>query len=202
MKAKTSRPKQQRKSIQQVVHYALGHKTRVHILIVLNEGAYTAAQIADLIDEPTNNVANHLKQLLDAGSIEIAREERSGNITKYWYRACEPAYYTKEDAEEMSWEHRQVVAGLALQWSFAEAMAALWAGTLADPQTWIYGSWHQMDEQGRKDLDAEQEAYAKRVKEIEIESLNRSAVSGKETTSMLVSILGYQRARRAPRPPS
>lgn len=202
MEAKTSRPERRRKSIQQVVHYALGHKIRVHVLMVLNEGAYTAAQVSELIDEPVSNVANHLKQLLDAGSIEIAREERKGNITKYWYRACEPALYTKEDAEEMSWEHRQVTAGLALQWSFAEAMAALWAGTLTDPQTWIYGRWHHLDKQGQGDLEKVQEAYAERVKELEVESLNRSVASGEETTSILISIFSYKRAKKAPQPNS
>jgi DNA-binding transcriptional ArsR family regulator len=194
-----SRPAQRRKTIQQVVHYALAHKTRVQILTVLNEGTFTAAQIAEMIGERPNNVANHIKQLLDAGSIEVGKTQQMGNITKYWYRAVEMPYYSREEAEAMPRGHRQMHAGFAVQWSFAEAMAALWAGKLADPRTWLHSDWYHMDEQGREDFEAEQEKYAERVREIESESLNRSAMSGEDTVSMLFSMMSYERARKAPK---
>lgn len=199
MEAKTSQPPK-RKTIQQVVHYALAHKIRVHILTVLNEGTYTAAQIASIIGEPGNNVGNHLKHLLDAGSIEVGKEEQTGNITKYWYRAVEMPYCSREDAEAMPQGHRQMHAGFAVQWNFAEVMAALWAGKLADPRTCLYGDWHHMDGQGREDFEAEQERYLERIREIESESLNRSVESGEDTSSVLVSVLSYERARKAPKP--
>jgi hypothetical protein len=195
--AKTSPPERRRKSIQQVVHYALAHKIRVHILLVLHEGIYTAAEIAARIDEPLNNAANHIRHLLDDGSIEIAKEEQTGNITKYWYRAVEIPYCSKEEAEAMPWEHRQMHAGFVVQSAHAEALAALWAGKLADPRTWLYWNWHHMDERGREDLEAEQQRYVERVLEIEIESTNRAAESGEETASMLVTQFSYERARHA-----
>jgi DNA-binding transcriptional ArsR family regulator len=199
--AKTGGAKSQRKTIQQVVHYALAHKTRVQILTVLNEGPCTAAQIADTIGEPLNNVSNHLRHLLIDGAIEIAGEEQSGNITRYSYRAVEIPYCSREEAEAMPWGHRQMHAGFAVQWSFAEAMAALWAGKLADPRTWLYGDWYHVDQQGRTDLEIEQERYAERMKEIEAESLNRVAESGEGTTSMLVTLFGYERARNTSKLP-
>jgi predicted transcriptional regulator len=78
VEAKTSRPGQRRKTIEEVVGYAVSHRLRVLILIVLNEGTYTTAQIAQLIDEPINNVANHVRELVDAGSIELAKAAKRG----------------------------------------------------------------------------------------------------------------------------
>src|SRR4051794_11927210 len=104
-----------KKSIEEVVQYALSHYLRVHILIVLNEGTYTAAQVAEIIGEPLSNVSNHLHQLLDAGSIEIAEEVAKGNIRKFYYRAVEISYYSQEEAEQLTHEERQVTAGLLVQ---------------------------------------------------------------------------------------
>ncbi len=201
MEVKTSRPGTRRKSIQEVVQFALAHKIRVHILLVLHEGVYTAAQIASLIEEPLNTAANHIRQLLNDGSIEIAKEEQNGNITKYWYRAVEIPYCSQEEAEAMPREHRQMHAGFVVQSAQAEAMAALWAGKLADPRTCLYWNWHHLDNEGREKLEAEQVRYAERIKEIEVESTNRAAESGEETISMLITLFGYERARKAPPQP-
>lgn len=92
------RPKQ----IEEAVQYAVGHKTRVNILIALNEGIYTAAQLAQIVGEPQNNVANHLRKMLDDGSIEIAKEERKSNFVVYWYKAVEITCYSQEEAEAMT----------------------------------------------------------------------------------------------------
>jgi len=90
-----------RKGIEEVVQYALGHKIRVHVLIVLNEGIYTAGEISEIIGVPLNTLHNHLRRMLDDGSIEIAREEKKGNMMQYWYKAVETQTYTVEEFEEL-----------------------------------------------------------------------------------------------------
>jgi len=86
----------------------------------------------------------------------------------------------------------------------AEVMAALWAGKLHDPRVWLAWNWFNVDDQGRKDITAEQQRSWERVQEIEVESTNRRATSGEEATSIIVTQLGYQRARKGPTvsPPS
>jgi len=201
--AKTVRRGQRSKSIEEVVQYALGHRTRVHILIVLNEGTYTAAQIAQILGEPLNNVANHVRELLDAGSIELARAEQRGNLIQHYYRAVELPFFSREEAEEMTWEQCQVTAGLVVQSAAAEAMAALWAGKLADPRACLAWDWLNVDEEGREAIEEEQRRSWERLREIEAEATNRRAESGEEAVSMLVTQFGYERARRAPKfPPS
>ncbi|MEX2107172.1 MAG: winged helix-turn-helix domain-containing protein [Solirubrobacterales bacterium] len=203
MEAKTGRPGQRKKSIEEVVGYAVSHRIRVHILIVLNEGTYTAAQIAQIIGEPLNNVSNHIRELVDAGSIELAKTEPKGNVLQHFYRAVEMPFYSQEEAEAMTPEQRQVTAGLVVQSASAEVMAALWAGKLADPRTCLAWDWFNVDEQGREDIEAEQKRSWERIQEIEAEATNRRAESGEEAQSMLVTLFGYERARKAHKfPPS
>lgn len=203
MAAKTGgRPGQRRKSIEEVVAYAVSHRIRVHILWILNEGTYTNAQVAEIIGEPANNVANHMRELLDAGSIELARTQQRGNLSQHYYRAVKIPFYSQEDAEAMTPEQRQVTAGLAVQSAAAEIMAALWSGTLADPRAVLAWSPHTLDQQGREDLEEIEAQYLERAKEIEVESANRRAESGEAGQSIIVAMFGFERARRPPRFPS
>ncbi|HET6997663.1 MAG TPA: winged helix-turn-helix domain-containing protein [Solirubrobacterales bacterium] len=200
--AKTKRPGQRRKRIEDVVAYAISHRIRVHILWVLNEGTYTNAQIAKIIGEPANNVANHVRELLDAGSIELAKSELKGNISQHYYRAVEIPFYSREDAEAMTHEQRQVTAGLVVQTALAEIMAALWSGALADPKAFVAFDSRTLDQQGRDDLEEAEMNYLERVQELEVESTNRRAESGEEGQSMVVTVFGYERAKRPPRFPT
>lgn len=197
MGAKSHRAGQRRKSIEEVVGYAVSHRIRVHILIVLNEGTYTAAQIAEIIGEPLNNVSNHIRELLDAGSIELAKTEQKGNLLQHFYRAVEIPFYSQEEAEAMTPEQRQVTAGLVVQSAAAEVMAALWAGKLADPRTCLAWDWFNVDQKGRDEIEAEQTRMWERMQEIEVESTNRRARSGEAGQSMLVTLFAYERARTA-----
>lgn len=196
MQTKPARRAGRPKGIEEVVQYALGHKIRVHILIVLNDGIFTAAQLAEIIGEPLNNVSNHLRKMLDDGAVEIAREERKGNVVQYWYKAVEIPYYSQGAAEEMTQLQRQMIAGAIVQSGSAEVLAALYAGKLADPRTVLFWHWYNVDQQGREDLEAENVRYLERVREIEAESVNRRAGSGEESTSMLVSLSVFERARK------
>ncbi len=197
MAAKTGRPGQRKKRIEDVVSYAVGHRIRVHILWILNEGTYTNAQVAEIIGEPANNVANHMRELLDAGSIELAKSEQKGNLVQNYYRGVTIPFYSQEEAEAMTPEQRQVTAGLVVQTASAEIMAALWNGTLADPRTVLAWNPHTLDQQGREDLEAEEKRYLERAQEIEVESTNRRAESGESGQSIIVAMFGFERARRS-----
>ena len=99
---------QRKKKIEEVIAYALGHRTRIQVLLLLNEGTYTAGEIAQIIDVPLNNVANHIHELLEAGSIELADSKRRRNAVQNWYRAVDTPYYSDEVMENMRLEQRQV----------------------------------------------------------------------------------------------
>ncbi len=186
--ATTQRAGRRRKRIEEVVGYAVNHRTRVHILIILNEGTFTAKEIAEIIGEPLNNVSNHIRELLDAGSIELAKTEMVRNTQQHYYRAVEIPHYSDEEVAEMTPEQVRVTSGLVIQSMIAEIMAALWAGKMeADPLVWLAWDWRNVDDQGRQEIADEQERSWQRIQEIEIEATNRRADSNEEAVSILVA---------------
>lgn len=198
----TVRAGQRGKSIEEVVAYALGHRIRVQVLGILNEGTYTPDELARILDEPLNKVSHHIKELVDAGSIELARVEKVRNADQHYYRAVELPFYSDEEVAAMTPHQRQVGSGLILQYMMAEAMSALWAGKLRDdPRVWLAWRWFNVDAQGRHDIADEQQRSWERMQEIEAEATNRRAITGEEAVSVVVADMSFERARTAPTPP-
>jgi DNA-binding transcriptional ArsR family regulator len=199
VKTTANRAGQSGKSIEEVVSYALGHRIRVYVLTILNEGTYTPDEIARIIGEPLNNVSHHIRELLDAGSIELAKTEMVRNTNQHYYRAVEMPFYSDEEMAAMTPAQRQVTYGLILQCMTAEAMAAFWAGKMhSDPRVWLSWRWYNVDEQGRDDIADEQARSWERIQEIEAESINRCVSSGENVTSVIVAQMGFKRERTGP----
>jgi predicted transcriptional regulator len=198
----TPKARRQTSRIEDVVAYCLRNQIRVKILIVLNEGTFTAAEIATLIDEPQNSVWNHIREMVERGAIEVARTEQVRNATKHWYRAIQMPFISDEQFAGMTRQERQVTSGLIIQSMTAEVMAGLAAGRMHDDprRVCLAWDWFNVDERGRQDLADEQRRCWERVREIEVEATNRRAKSGEEATSMLVTQVGFKRARQAPNP--
>lgn len=193
-----AKPARKPKRIEEVVQYALGHKIRVEILILLNQGAFTSGQLAELLEESVNNVQNHLRKMLDDGAIEIAEEKRQANVVTYWYKAVEIPVYTKEAAEAMTPLQQQMTVGAILQSGVAEELAGLYHGRLRDPRSCLYWDWYHLDEEGREELEAESARYLERAREIEGEAVNRCSKSKEESASILLKLSVFERARKAP----
>ena len=199
----TTRAGQSKKTIEEVVGYALSHRIRVQVLTILNEGTYTPDQIARIIGEPLNKVSHHIKELHDGGCIELAKVGKARNADQHFYRAVEMPFYSDEEVWAMTPQQRQVSAGLVLQCMMGEALAAFWAGKIRDdPQTWLAWRWFNVDKQGRQEIADEQQRFWDRMKEIECEATNRRAESGEDAASIIVAEMGFERERTAPRPPS
>jgi DNA-binding transcriptional ArsR family regulator len=191
------------KSIEERVAYAVSHRTRVYVLTILNEGVYNPDEIAAIMGEQTSNVSYHIKELLDAGSIEVAKTKKVRNTTQFYYRAIEMPFYSDEEIAAMSPEERQATIGLTLQCLMAEVMSAFWAGKMStDPRLWLSWRWFNVDEQGRQDLADEQERSWQRAREIESEAANRRAEAGGDTKSIIVASAGFPRERMSPTPPA
>lgn len=186
----------QRKRIEEAVQYALAHHTRLEILILLNEAAYTTSEVAELTDIELKHVSNHLLRMLDDGSIEVAKMEQRRGTMVYWYRAVEVPEYTKEEAKALTEMELQLIAGVIVQSSTAEVMAALHKGTLATPRSILSWDLYEVDGKGREDIEEESTRYLERLKAIQCESVNRVAATEEETTSMIVNLAAFRRARK------
>jgi len=190
---------QGKRGVEEAVGYALKDQHRVEILGLLNEGERNRYELAALIGVEPNKIKHHLKELLDEGSIELAYSKRIGNMIQHYYRAVEMSFYTDEEVAAMSSEGKQAICGVILQAVMAEALAALWAGKMADdPRIWLSWRWFHVDERGREDMADEQARHWARVRECEVESTNRCTRSGEPTKSIIVASLGHFRCRRAP----
>lgn len=205
MSAKTKAPEPTRrkpKQIEEVVQYALGHKLRVEILILLNQGIYTSAELAEFLgDIPVNNVQNHLRRMLDEGAIEIAKEARKSNVVTYWYRPREIPEYSQEAAEAMTPLEQQMTVAAVLQSGVAEEMAGLYHGKLRDPRSCLYWDWFHVDQEGREELEGLTIRYLEGARKVEAKSANRRALSTEDSTSMLLKLSVFERARKAPTKP-
>jgi DNA-binding transcriptional ArsR family regulator len=188
--------KRTKKGIVEAVQYALGHRTRVQILILLNEGTYSAGEISAIIGVGQNTLNNHLRKMLDDGSIEIAREERRGNMTLYWYKAVEIESYDREEFEKLPFQYRQNVAGAIVQSGTAEVIAGLDGGKLADPESVAWWDWYNLDAEGRKKAEELSIRFIKELQEIEVEATNRVAKTKEETKSYLLNHMWFERPRR------
>jgi DNA-binding transcriptional ArsR family regulator len=197
----TRRKGQSKKSIEEVVAYAMGHRTRVYVLTVLNEGTYTPQEISEIIDEPVNNVGHHIRELLDAGSIELAKTEKIRNATIHWYRAIEMPYFSAEETANLTPQARKMIAGLIIQCLSAEVLASLWAGKMEnDPRLCLAWRWFNVDEQGRSEIADEQEQSWERIQQIEAAATNRRVRTGEKARSIVVAALSFQRERTAAKP--
>lgn len=197
--ATAKRTGQRGKRVEEVVEFALSHRTRSKILVVLDQGIYTSAELAEIIDEPLNRVGNHIRELLDAGSIEIADTKRRRNVQQHYYRAVRMPFFSERDAEAMTWQERQVRAGLIIQALLAEVMAGLWAGNLFDdPRDWLTWDWMNLDAEGRQELFEEQQESWDRLQAIKARAATRVAASGEDTAPYVASVLGFERALSAP----
>lgn len=198
----TTRAGQRGKGIEEVVAYALGHRIRVYVLTILNEGVYSPDQIARIIGEPLNTVSHHIRELHDAGSIELVTTEQVRNTTRHFYRAVEMPYYSDEETAAMTPQQRQVTIGLIIQCLTAEVMSSFWAGKMhSDPRICLSWRWYNVDQEGREAIADAQAEMLERVKEIEIEATNRRAHSGEEACSVVVAAMGFERQRTGPMVP-
>lgn len=199
---KTAKSGQRKKGIEEVLAYAWGHRIRVQVLSLLNEGTYTPQQIGAIIDEPLNRVSHHIRQLHECGSIELAKVVKARNADQHFYRAVEMPFYSDEEVWDMTPEQRQMSAGFVIQNMIAEVMTAFWAGKIRDdPRTWLAWRWFNVDEQGRNDMADEEQRHWDRMREIEIESTNRRVESKEDAASIVAAHMSFERVRTAPMAP-
>ena len=185
---------------------AAKHPMRADILSLLNEGTYATRELSEILGEPVNNVAYHVKALFEAGAIELAKVETVRNANEHHYRAIETPYFTDEQIAAMSPEERRLLYGLALQAIHAESSSSFRAGKMHnDPRHWIAWRWLHLDREGRAALADELAQSWERCREIEAESLARCADAGdRDSKTMIVATLGFERYRgtKAARPSS
>lgn len=195
--ATTTSKSDKSRSIEEAVSYALGHRIRIEVLGILNEGVRSASELARLIRQPLSTVGHHIKELRESGCIELARTEQRRNASEHFYRAVQLPFVSDDEAQELPPEVKQEYAAVILQAVTAEGMASLWAGKMgSDDAIRMCWRWFNLDVQGRQELADEQRESWERIVDIEARAASRRAESGEAATSIIVSMMGFERSRR------
>lgn len=181
-------------ALEEAVSYALGHRIRIEILCLLNEGTHTASELAARTPWSLPVISYHLKEMLKKGSIEVARTQKVRNVDQHVYRAIELPIVDDEEAASLPAEVKQEYAAVILQAVMAECLGALRAQKLTEPRVRMMWNWFNLDEQGRQELAEEQLESWERIVEIEARSTNRRARSGAQGTTMIAVTLGFERS--------
>jgi DNA-binding transcriptional ArsR family regulator len=186
--------------------YPLNHRIRQESLIILHEGEFSAADIAEMIGEDTSHVTNHLRDLYDAGCIEFVGYQGKGNFKKAVYRAIARPFTSGEEARRMAPEERQEAAGVHLQWTLTEAVAAYRNRKMASDESCVVMSDEPcLDAEGKIELDEfltacwkgdlEVVERLKSVQDIATRAANRMARSGEAGVIVVASLMAFERAR-------
>lgn len=192
----TTTSQDRKRSVEEAVSYSVGHRIRIEILCILNEGTHSASELSRLTRQPLTTIGHHIKELVNARSIELARIEKVRNADQHFYRAIELPLVTDEEAKALPPEVKQEYAALILQTITAEGLGALWAGKMNnDPAVRMMWRWFNLDAEGRRELADEQRESWDRIVEIEARATNRRSESGEEPVTLIASTMGFERSR-------
>lgn len=187
--------------------YPTHHRIRLESLIILHEGEFSAADIAEMIGEETSIVANHLRDLYDAGCIEFVGHQGTGNFKRAVYRAIARPLTSREEFAAMTLEERQEAIGVHLQWILSESLSSYRSRRMVGDETLsVMSDEPCLDAEGKVELhdllaacwSGESEdilTALKGVKEIAARSTNRMAESGEKGTIVVVSLMAFERGR-------
>ena len=171
------------------------HWIKVESLAILNEGEFSAGEIAIMLGEDVKNVRNHLRELYEAGSIELAGSKNVGGYVRAIYRAIELPVIEDEEAARMTVEERHDVSGAITQGMLAETVSAYRNGKLDEDPVCLMWDAPILDDLGERRMhDLFLDTWAQ-AQEIEADSINRLVESGETGRINVVGLLAFERGR-------
>jgi DNA-binding transcriptional ArsR family regulator len=188
--------KDRKRTIDDAVAYAVGHRIRIDALAILNEGKASPSEIAGVLDESISMVGHHIKELYDSGCIEAAGTEQVRGATEHFYRAVTLPYISDEEYRALPLKTRRELVGLIIQAIMAEVLASFRASKLeTDEDLWLTWQCLNLDAQGRREVADEQaESYARLI-EIQERNATRLSESGETGATAVVAMMGFERSR-------
>jgi DNA-binding transcriptional ArsR family regulator len=186
------------RGVEDSVSFSLGHRLRIEIRAALHDGPATSSTLAGIASQPRGNLDYHLKEMLNDGSIDIAKTVKVGNIDQHYYSVPRLPHFSNAEVAALSRTDRQTLRALAVQTGSTEALASLWAGKMTrDPRLMLAWNRLALDKLGREELADEEAASWCRKHEIAARSANRRAKTGEPGVTYVITSWGYERSRTA-----
>jgi DNA-binding transcriptional ArsR family regulator len=192
----TTRGKTRQRALEETQAFAVGHHVRFEALSIFNERIASPKEVAEVTGASLSKAGHHVKELLDAGCIELVRIEPRGGSAEHFYRAIKRPEITDEEWEAMPDTNRREIAATVFRNLIAEGLSSIRASKMSADR-FLRLSWKSvnLDAEGRKAAADEQRGSLERLQTIEAESANRMAGSGEEGVSTVIAVLGFTRSR-------
>jgi predicted transcriptional regulator len=183
-------PAQQEKSAAQVESLAaiVTHPLRRRIWYAMAEQRpISPRELADVLNEPVNDVAYHVRVLRDMGVIELAGTRPVRGATQHFYRTTRRPYLNNDEVAELDVEEASASATNILQLEFADAAASLEAGKMVErPEHYLYRYPANLDEEGWQEFHAIFAEAADRLQKVEEACVDRRRERGEDAESVSV----------------
>jgi DNA-binding transcriptional ArsR family regulator len=126
----------------------LAHPLRHRLLVILNERVASPKELAAEVGVPIPNVSYHVGKLLEAGAIELVREEPRRGVAEHFYRGVELATHSDDEWSALSRAEREQITEGNVQRMVADLLAAAEGGGFEHRRS--HQSWVTLglDEQG------------------------------------------------------
>jgi DNA-binding transcriptional ArsR family regulator len=191
--AKTITAVKRRNEFNAELSKVLGHWIRLKAWSIFAEREASTSDVAEEIGEPVSNVAYHVRMLRDLGWIEEVRSEQRRGAVEHYYRATHRPMLDDEVVAELDPLTRDAAASMAIEGSFADAMAAVRGGTItAREELHLSRTPMLLDEEGWKSVAKIFEEAFERMMDAQAESDERRSQSGEEGIPVSASILYFE----------
>jgi Bacterial regulatory protein, arsR family len=190
------KPNLKSKSRDERIAYIIKHPYRVDALAILNERTASVAEIAEIMGVPANKLEHHIRDLHEAGCIEIVRSERRRGAYEHYYCASLRPNISDEAWAMLSLDERLEISSLVFGAIMAEGLGALRARTF-DSCTDRHLSWRilYLDEEGWLELVKEKAESLEGTETIQANAYRRMAESGEKGISVIAGAFAFERAK-------
>jgi DNA-binding transcriptional ArsR family regulator len=160
---------------------AYGHPLRARALIILADRVASPKEIAEEIGESLGKVSYHVRELRDAGLVELVETDGSRGGVQHFYRAAHLPIVNTEAAVSQDPRQRAVASAVVINLMVSDVAAAVEAGTLDLLPERVLVRFHaRVDARGWEELSDLYTNAMYRSIEIDEESRERLRESGEE----------------------
>lgn len=165
--------KQQRDITDSRVVKAMAHPLRVQILAILDERVASPNEISREVDAPLQNVSYHVRQLANAGLIELVSQTPRRGAVEHHYKAVARRHIPDGAWENMPRVVKQATVGAALGDIAGQVQTAAVAGGFDADDAHLNRTTLVLDDRGWKALADELNKVLDRVERIQDQSKKR-----------------------------
>lgn len=192
------------KSVDERLVQVVAHPQRVQALSILSERVASPKELAAELGSPVGNISYHVRELEDAGMIELVEEKKRRGAIEHFYRAISGPNMDNKEWEALNPDDRMRVSAWIIQLVLADASHALTAGTFdARDDRHLSRTPMLVDERGWRELVEIKANALEAVLEVRATSAARlSAADGEEgiPTVAAMTLFEMPPRRRSPDP--